>query len=293
MMKYALGIGEVKPDVKIFFREHNIEYSLVEQFGKFIRNPIYKAIAKWQAEKSKRMEVKYWEEANRVFFISDTDYEIALSIAPQLSDKFRVIYDGYEIKHNDVTQVGNSDFIYTANLNTIQNEMSFRWFLEKVWIPNLQFLKSKNIKIYITGNSEDVFRKKLGKYESIEELNIKNLGFLGDVDEEIRKYKYVLSPTVIGSGIRLKLLNGMACGKPVFATPLDMKTTKYFKDMENIVCFEDGKSFIKKLVSLENNKDLYISISKNALETVSKYFSWEKYAEDVYTDYLEITRERK
>lgn len=288
MMKYALGIRRIKPDVKIFFREHNIEYSLVEQFGRFVKNPVYKAITRWQLEKSKEMEIRYWKEADRVFFISDGDYEIATSVAPQLSEKFRVIYDGYKIKFNDVFKVNNSDFIYTANLNAIQNEISFRWFIEKVWIPNLPYVRRKNIKIYITGNSQDVIRKKLRRYGSIQELNIENLGFLNNVEEEMRKYKYVLSPTIIGSGIRLKLLNGMACSKPVFVTPLDIKTTKHFKDMENVVCFEDSESFMRKLTYLENNDDIYYGISKNAIETIKKYFTWENYAECVYGEYLRI-----
>ncbi|MCX8075422.1 MAG: glycosyltransferase, partial [Aquificaceae bacterium] len=122
----------------------------------------------------------------------------------------------------------------------------------------------------------------------IQELNIENLGFLNNVEEEIRKYKYVLSPTIIGSGIRLKLLNGMACGKPVFVTPLDIKTTKHFKDMENVVCFEDSESFMRKLTYLENNDDIYYRISKNAIETIKKYFTWENYAECVYEEYLRI-----
>ncbi|MCX8060683.1 MAG: hypothetical protein N3C13_05740, partial [Aquificaceae bacterium] len=121
MMKYALGVKQVKPDVKIFLREHNVEYSLVEQFGRLVKNPLYKAVALWQLEKSRRVEVGYWKLADRVFFISDGDYEVALSAAPQLSDKFRVVYDGCEIKSEEVPKVDNSDFIYTANLNTIQN----------------------------------------------------------------------------------------------------------------------------------------------------------------------------
>ncbi|MEN3015685.1 MAG: glycosyltransferase [bacterium] len=290
MMSYAAGIKRIKPDAIVFFREHNIEYTLVEQFGKLTRNPIMKKIAEWQLKKSKAKEVDYWRIANRIFYMSDYDYKIATSLAPEIKDKSKVLYEGFNMKFSNVESVNNSDFIYTANLRIIQNDLSFNWFIEKIWLPNLRFFKKLNVHINITGNDTEFVKSKLRRLGSLETLNIRNIGFVQDIDKEIRKYKYVLSPTVIGSGIRLKVLNGMACGKPVFATPLDLKTSNVFTDMENIVCFEDAKSFVDKFQLLETEPTIYRNICQNALNTIRKYFSWEKYAETIHNEFTSLLR---
>jgi len=42
MVKYALKAKKKFPKLKIFLREHNIEFKLVEQFKDFTDSPIYK-----------------------------------------------------------------------------------------------------------------------------------------------------------------------------------------------------------------------------------------------------------
>ncbi|HCD10354.1 MAG TPA: hypothetical protein DEQ01_08510, partial [Thermoanaerobacter sp.] len=143
------------------------------------------------------------------------------------------------------------------------------------------FIRKHNIKLFVTGNNDEEILKSI-KIKSFQDLNIVNLGFVNNVNEEILKYKYVLSPTIIGSGLRLKILNGMACGKIVFTTPLDLTTCNVFKDMENIVKFETAEDFIQKFLILQKNDDLYIKICSNALKTIKKDFNWDKYAEILY-----------
>jgi glycosyltransferase involved in cell wall biosynthesis len=281
MARYALEAKKKFPKLKIFLREHNIEFKLVEQFKDFTNNPIYKIIAQWQFHKSKKLEVEYWKLFDKIFFISDLDYSIAKDLAPEIENNFVVLYDGYEIITDKPVNSKKRDFIYTANLKTIQNLISFKWFVQNIWLPNLNNLKEMNIKLYITGNNDLEIKNALG-FTNLNDYNIINLGFVNDINQTILDYKYVLSPTLIGSGLRLKVLNGTACGKPVFLTPLDLSTCKVFKDMENVVCFNSAIDFIEKLNILENDNDLYLKISKKAIETIKTYFNWNKYAEKVY-----------
>lgn len=277
MSKYAVELRKNFSNLKIFLREHNIEFKLVEQFKNFANNPIYKLIASWQLQKSRNTEIAYWHFFDKIFFISDMDLEIATELCPDLSNKFEVLYDGFELKVADNISYKENSFIYTANLKTIQNALSLKWFVENIWIPNINYFKHRNIKLYITGNSRDLICKIINK-RNIEDLNIISLGFVEDINEEILKCKYVLSPTIIGSGLRLKVLNGMACGRPVFLTPLDLSTCKVFNDMKNVVCFSHGNDFIEKLSLLEQKSDLYYRICTNAIQTINDYFNWGKYA---------------
>ena len=240
------------------------------------RNPIYKIIAYWQWKKTKSLEKEYWKYFDKVFFISDLDYEIATSESIDLKHKFIVLYDGYELVTEEVVIPENSDFILPTNFKAIQNRMNFKHFIENIWKPNMSRLKDMNIKLFITGASEREISKIIRPF-SLESLNIVSLGFVDNIDEVILKFKYVLSPTYIGSGIRLKLLNGMACGKPVFVTPLDTSTCKVFKDMSSVILFSNAKEFMEKLLLLEKDTNLYMNVCREAIRTISNFFNWEYY----------------
>lgn len=286
MARYCIEAKKEFPKLKTLLREHNLEFKLAEQYYKSDVNYIYKKIALWQYKKAKKQEIKYWNFFDKVLFISDNDFTIANKLATEDSDKFYVFYDGYEITCDNTLSFKhiNDGIIFPANLQTLQNEFSFRWFIDKIWLPSLDLIKNNKIRLYVSGNEDKELRKFFGKYfhnSEYEKLSVFNVGFTNDINKEILKYKYVLSPTIIGSGIRLKVLNGMACGKCVFATPLDIETTKEFKDLYNIVCFDSANEFFNKYFLLENNDELYQLICKNAFNTIKEKFSWSRYVDNI------------
>lgn len=286
MALYSVKLKKKYPNLKIFLREHNIEFSLVEHFIKFTKNILYKLIGKWQLRKTRNMEQKYWEIFDNIFFISDFDYEIAKKIKSDLTYKFNVLYDGFELNRDCKENNYKYTFILPTNVKSPQNQVSLKWFIEKIWIPSLEWLKQNNLNLSITGGSKDEWTKVLGNRD-LDSLNIRILGFVENIDNEFCKYKYALSPTVFGSGIRLKILHAMALGKVVFASRYDVSTATVFKDMDNIVEFETPDEFISKIIKIENNQLLYKSLSNRAVETVKDYFSWDKYAEAIFNKYIE------
>ncbi len=284
MALYAVKLKKLIPNLKIYLREHNIEFSLVEQFINFTKNPVYKLIGVWQFKKTKLLEQKYWELFDKIFFISDYDYEIAKSFRPDLASKFYVLYDGFEINKICKCEEFRNTFIIPTNINAIQNQISVKWFIEKIWIRSFDYIKQNNFVLSITSGSEHEWKKILGIH-NLEQFNIRLLGFVKNIDEELCKHKYVISPTIMGSGLRLKILHSMASGKVVFATGYDVKTVKVFKDMENIVEFNNSVEFIEKIKIIEENKSLFNILSKSAVETIQKYFDWNQYAKFIFENF--------
>jgi len=284
MALYAVKLKKLNPNLKIYLREHNIEFSLVEQFVNLTANPVFKLIGKWQLKKTKLMEKEYWELFDKVFFISDYDYEIAKEIRPDLTSKFCVLYDGFEVRKICKEREYNNTFIVPTNINSIQNQVSLKWFIEKIWIPLFDYLKQKNFSLFITSGTQLEWEKII-KIHNLQKFNIKFLGFIENIDEELCKHKYVISPTIMGSGLRLKILHSMALGKVVFATGYDVKTVKVFKDMHNIVEFNNLVEFVEKIKIIEENQSLFNTLSKNAIEVIQKYFDWNYYAKFIFENF--------
>jgi len=285
MMDYAIYIKDSIPSVKIILREHNIESELVEQFMILTKNPFLKPIAKWQYDKSLKREIYYWSLSDKVCFISDSDYKKALDLAPHLKAKYELVYDGFNISEKIDSSNLDIDkepftFIFSGSLRTLQNRYNLNWFIENIWKKFIISTYGNKYKLYITGNPvEDLKKYFIIPFEKLKSYNIINLGFVDNINEIIKTKEYFLSPTIIGSGIRLKVLHAMSLGMVTFLTDIDYKMVEYFKDMENVVLFRNYDEFLEKVIKLENSKVLKDNISVNAYNLIKDKLNWNRYAE--------------
>lgn len=290
MSRYAEELKKKFFHVKFYLREHNLEYEIVKQYAEVQKNYLIKLFAKWQFEKTKKLEVKRWRLFDKVFFISDIDMSLAVREAPDIREKFEVLYDGYDVKEIDIdkSKIKNS-IIYPVALQYVINHECLRSFYFDVWLKVKKTFPELTLEI--SGNPIGEVAKVIGvDSKELEKNGVIELGFLPDIEREIALRKYALSPTKVGSGIRIKLLLGMSIGKPVFCSPLDASTSRHFKDMENVVVYNNADDFIKKLEILENDLRLYEKISRQAQDTIKYNFNWDLYAKKVYEI---ITNENK
>ncbi|HEX8332426.1 MAG TPA: glycosyltransferase family 4 protein [Segetibacter sp.] len=263
----------------IFLREHNIEYTLVKQAKDIQSNLILRALINYQYLKTRAFEISCWSRFNKIYFISDSDLKIARQQTVDTS-KLEILYDSFA---SDVTEQNSEkepfSCIFTASLSTFQNKYNLKTFVNDVWKPFVQ--KDNRWKLYITGNTDEVIRENLGQNFSV--FNIKNCGFLDDISAAIQLKKYFISPTYIGSGLRLKVLNAMSTGAVCIVTPKDAEMLNILEDGKNIVQFRDSDDFKLKLMQLESDESMYNSISLQASK-VKSLFTWSDYAVKVCND---------
>lgn len=281
MAWYAMQLQK-EVDVKIFLREHNIEYSLVQQVMKLTSNRLAKVFIRLQLLKTKKYEINCWKKFDRTFFISDSDFSLAKKVCSNCL-KLELLYDSfYEKKGIIAKEKELHSFIFTGNIDTFQNSYNLQKFITEIWEP---LIKAEPCwKLYVTGNKDEVIKKKIKS--DFAENNIINLGFVDDIEETISSKKYFISPTYIGSGLRIKVLNAMAGGAVCFLTPLDTNMLSFLRDFDNIIKFDNFNEFYKNLIRLESTESLYNSISLQALKAGTS-FTWKDYAIKVYN---EITR---
>lgn len=275
MAMYGLKLKEIFPKVKIILREHNIEYELIKEYYLYEKNILKKIVAYWQYKKTKKYEIDLWKKFDYVVFISDNDIKEA-STNIKLDRKHIVIYDGFDnqIIPKNLKKEKNS-FIFTGNLNTVQNNINLNKFIKEIWIPLIK--NNKDYKLYITGNKEELLLKKLNfSRNQLKQLNIINLGFVENINKTIITKEYFISPTYIGSGIRMKVLHALALGMITFISEKDYNMIKYFRDLENVVLFKNSQEFLNKLKVLEND-NLKENIMKNAKNLISEKLNWNNY----------------
>ena len=241
-----------------------------------------KLISYFEYLKTKDYEIKIWEKFDKVYFISDSDLAIAQKYGNCTNEN--LIYDGMEIDDNINEDYEDKSFIFTGSLSSFQNKNNLKNFIETIWKTFI--IEYPENKLYLTGNSDYSLENKLDiSIDELNKLNIFNLGFVEDIKKTIRSKKYIISPTLCGSGIRLKVLEGLSLKRPVFVSDIDFEMCSKFNDMDNIVHYSNPDDFFKKYALLENNMELYNKICNNGFLLVKEVFSWDNYIEKLLKDF--------
>lgn len=277
MAKYAIELKKQYPNLKIFLREHNIEYKLVKQYIKSQKNIFMKLIVFFEYLKTKKYEIGLWNKFDKVFFISDTDIKTAKKYNKNINNS-NLIYDGMDLFEIDENiSIEEDSFIFTGSLASYQNENNLKYFIKNIWIPFNK--KVPKTILYLTGNNDDFLLSKLKMTkQQLTDNNIINLGFVNDIKRTILSKQFVVSPTLYGSGIRLKVLEALSLKKVIFVSDIDFEMACCFKDMGNIVHYTNCDSFFEKYTKVKIER-LYNQISENGYALIDKYFSWDKYIE--------------
>jgi glycosyltransferase involved in cell wall biosynthesis len=153
---------------------------------------------------------------------------------------------------------------YIGALDWTPNQEGLLWFLENVW-PHI--LKTcKNTILHIAGrNAPQWLIPKIAKH---------NVMFHGEVPNAytfMQNAGIMIVPLLSGSGMRVKIIEGMAMGKAIVSTTIGAEGI----DVENgkeILIADKPDDFAQKIISLLESAELSVFISKNARKcAIEKY----------------------
>ena len=113
-----------------------------------------------------------------------------------------------------------------GSMNWMPNEEGIRWFLEQSW-PEIH-RQYPDLKYYLAGRAMP---------EWMRTLNMPNVEVLGEVEDAqafIRSKSIMIVPLFSGSGIRIKIIEGMAAARTIISTSLGAEGIHYTNG-ENIL----------------------------------------------------------
>ena len=102
--------------------------------------------------------------------------------------------------------------------------------------------------------------------ESLKSNKASNIEVVGEVSNAvdfINENNIMVVPLLAGSGMRIKIIEGMALGKLIIATTIAAEGVSY-TDKENIVIANTPEEFTKAITYYLKNTDMQISIGKSA-----------------------------
>ena len=158
---------------------------------------------------------------------------------------------------------GDISLSFIGSLDWMPNQEGLIWFLDKVW--GRLSKRFPDLKLHIAGrNTPDwIINKK-----------IKNVQFHGEVPDAvdfINKHSIMLVPLRSGSGMRAKILEGMALGKVVVSTKLGLEGIRA-KDKEQVLIAENVEEFIQAFNFCYQQNGKLESMGRSAQEFVSNHY---------------------
>ncbi|MEB5476805.1 glycosyltransferase family 4 protein [Acinetobacter pollinis] len=263
--------GNLKFNFKYIYICHNVESKLsfdAIKYAKKIKIPFYYL----NAIKMYFFERKVLKNSIKNVFISDKDMSNLSNFGPS-----KLYPEFIGLKNNLWNlSVTNKSVLFLGSAHHFPNQEAASWLLYK--LSELLFKLDPDITINICGMKfSDI------KNNSSEINHFNNVKFLGKVsDEELQNQFLVnrlfISPIILGSGIKMKVLEAASYGMPIIATPESIEGLSYLKENVIILEREDLIKFSEKLVVTINSLELLKSMSINLVEKVKKNSTnYEKY----------------
>lgn len=268
-------------NAKIILRSHNIEHLIWERIASKTKNPLKKYYLKLLTRKLKNYEIDFLNKYDGIITISNKDasYFLAQGCTIPLTDvAFGVEVDEYKISEKPYEF---PSLFHIGSMNWMPNDEGIRWFVSNTWPMVTE--RYPDLKLYLAGRMMP---------EWLTKLNVRNIEILGEVPdamEFIQSKAVMIVPLFSGSGIRIKIIEGMALGKAIISTTIGAEGINY-TNKENIMIADDPQAFLLAIESCLKDINECDRIGKNAKSLIQSEHSLEmvvKKLEEFYDQVLE------
>ncbi len=121
---------------------------------------------------------------------------------------------------------------------------------------------------------------------------VRCVGFVDDVPTFYSGVDVVVAPIRYGGGIKIKVLEAMACGRPVVTTSIGAEGIAE-ADEEALVVVDDPAEFADAVVVLLEDRERRSVLGERARRLIERRFSWQRVMDDLDRIYAELCRVKR
>jgi polysaccharide biosynthesis protein PslH len=263
-------------------RAHNVEHEIWERVAATTPNFLKKWYLKNQNKQLQKFEVGHLNEFDVLLAITGRDMEAFRQlgfrntgvVAPVGLDLTEYPFDNQQIAPaNTVGFIGALDWM--------PNQHGLVWFLENVWpkvakcFPNAQF--------HIAGkNTPNWLRTKTNGQATVH-------GEVQDAKAFIRAHGVLVAPLFSGSGIKIKVLEGMALGRVVVTTSIGAEGIPALHG-QHLLIANSVSDFEKQLAWCFEHPDQSAEIGHAGRELIRQQFDLLEIGKKVFRAYQQLAK---
>lgn len=251
-------------DAKIVLRAHNVEHKIWERIRKNTKNPLKKRYINLLAKRLKKYEIEVFNAIDGIAAMTKVDENDFKKLG--FKKGIEAIPTGYIIRgqENVSEPVEENSIFHIASMDWLPNVEGVDWFLTNVWPIIAQ---SKGVaKLYLAGREMP---------DSYYNLNLPNVTVVGKVKSAKEFYlskKIMIVPVLSGSGMRIKIVEGMALGKIIISTTIGAEGINCTSG-ENIIIADTPKDFANAICKCLEDPEYCNRIGENARRLIASEYS--------------------
>lgn len=249
----------------LIMRGHNVESEIWQRVADENTNPIKKWYLKLQTQKLKAYESAQLNRYDIIFPISEKDAQQYKSMGAQ--QPMQVIPAGIEMAQfkdyhpvkSDTKKIG-----FIGSLDWLPNTEGLKWFVQKVWPKVIARIPEAQLQIAGRNTPASIFQ-----------WSNKNIEVLGEVTDQYQfmaQQNVLIVPLFSGSGMRIKIIEGMALGKAIVSTAIGAEGIDY-EAGKNIYIANDPETFTQKITMLLSDKEQAEKAGIEAQELINKQYN--------------------
>lgn len=251
---------------KISLRTHNVEHEIWQRMVVNEENFLKKWYKNIIAKRLQKMELSAINSYDCLVPITMRDADFFVKHGN--TKPFYVAPTG--ISHTnplfslDITQAEFPGFFYLGALDWQPNIEGLTWFVSNVW--NDYKVKHRDARMYVAGRR--------ASNEFAQFLRDGGIDFLGEIDSVEAFYKRVsifVIPLFSGSGMRVKLIEGMSAGKSIITTSIGTEGVDTV-DSENIIIANNADEFVAAMEKLASDREYCVRLAEAARKFVVENF---------------------
>ena len=274
-----LDIVKANSKAKLIYRAHNIVFDVWERLANTEMFTPRRRYLQFLARRLKAYETEQINRFHQVFAISEPDRHSILRFGCETAlDVFPVALD-FKNYVADPTKVSFPTLFHLGAMDWRPNKEGLEWFLDEVW-PDIEKLTGE-LRFYIAGKN---MPRQFFDYDS-ENLVVE--GEVLDAMEFMNSKAIMIVPILSGSGMRVKILEGMAMGKCIIATTMAAEGIEC-EHGKDILIADTPDEFYRSILQCITHPTKWKEIGSNARKSVEKNYDISFIAERMFKVYNEL-----
>lgn len=267
-------------DAPVVLRSHNIEYRIWERITANTRNPLKRYYLNMLTKRLKKYETVTMHLFDGIIPISKVDANFYLEHGfnkPVKDISFVIDLSQYRPHKND-------DFpslFHLGVMNWMPNEEGIQWFLDHVW-PKVHAM-FPTLKLYLAGRSMPAWLSELDM------ANVEVVGEVEDAQEFMLSKSVMIVPLFSGSGIRIKIIEGMALSKAIISTTIGAEGINHTHGSDILIA-DTPQEFIEAIATCVNNRSLCLKMGTNARALIEQDFNYGRLIGRLEAFYREVMK---
>lgn len=256
---------------RVVVHQHNAEFLMWQRMAEQTRNVIKRWVIGFEAERICQYEKAMCSAADSVL-AAPNDAQALIDVGATDVN----FIDTYHLGDESALHLPPLAFagteqrlLYVGTLTWQANLDGLLWFLRYVWPVLIK--KHPDLKFSIVGRCDEAIAEQLKSLVPSIDLR----GFVDDLEKLYQSHRVYIAPLRFGSGIKVKVVNGLYRGMPTVTTDVGAEGLAVI-DGEHILIANEPDCFANHIHRLLTDEALWHCISAQSRQLMASRYTWQQ-----------------